>query len=110
MSTDTKKAGHKLINRCAVRTLLLEQYKQWGHATERKNIAASVVKETFEHLEASAQRYIISIAAQGFPGRKGGARGCGRDRNTLNNFSLAGSTGTATPNRSSNDGKASNGR
>jgi len=73
--TPKKTAGHKLINRCAVRTLLLEQYKQWGHATERKNIASSVVKETFEHLEASAQRYIISIAAQGFPGRKGGARG-----------------------------------
>lgn len=71
---------NKLINRSAVRALLLEQYAQWGHSTKRKNVATAVVKETLGYLESSANRYIVTVAAQGFPGRKGGARGCARDK------------------------------
>ena len=70
----------KLINRSAVRALLLEQYSQWGHQKKRHNIASSVVNETREYLEDSAHRHIVAVAAQGFPGRKGGARGCSRDK------------------------------
>lgn len=71
---------NKLINRSAVRVLLLEQYAQWGHAKKRHNIAASVVKDTLEYLEDTANRYIVAVSAQGFPGRKGGARGCASDK------------------------------
>ena len=70
----------KLINRSAVRALLLEQHSQWGHSKKRHNIASSVVKETLQYLEDTANRYICAVAAQGFPGRKGGARGCARDK------------------------------
>jgi len=64
----------RLLNRSAVRALLLEQYGQWGHAKKRHNVATSVMNDTMEHLEGSVRRFIIGIAGQGFPGRKGGAR------------------------------------
>jgi hypothetical protein len=68
----------KLINRSAVRALLLEQYAKWGHSKKRHNISSSVVNETLHYLEDSANRHIVAVAAQGFPGRKGGARRCAR--------------------------------
>lgn len=70
----------KLINRSAVRALLLDQYAQWGHTKKRHNIAASVVDETYSYLEDSANRHICAVAAQGFPGRKGGNRGIARNK------------------------------
>lgn len=55
----------KLINRRALRNLLLEEYKAWGGDKDRKNVSKKVMDE----IEEKFRRFIKTQAAQGLPGR-----------------------------------------
>lgn len=77
----TAKKASRLLNRSAVRAMLLEQYYAWGHTKRRTNVSTAVMDQTMKDIEESVQRLICGVASQGFPGRIGGARICARERN-----------------------------
>jgi len=73
-------APRPLLNRKAVRALLLHEYANWGRARTRHRVAKATLDEIMDHLHTSVTRFIIGQASQGFPGRQGGARVCQRER------------------------------
>jgi len=70
----------KLLNRRAVRMLLLKHHAIWFPGQQRKRVSQVTLTEIIRQLEASVERFIIAQASQDFAGRTGGARVCERDR------------------------------